>query len=417
MSVINKVLKDLDQRQQPHGMDNITAAHVTYPVRSARWPWVLVAILMILAAGYFGYWLHGNAETTLAAKAAVVAESTPVPKSTTVPAQSADKASVTKTSTAQVNTSQAIQVTESIGAIQADLTATVSDTKPNGQTAIVQQVPEAQVDQINEAAAQTAKQQQLTALANKVIATPAPQTSTATETPKADKQPAQTPSPAVTDTQVMRQAEAASSTKTQQGTMAVTEVKLTPQQLAKKRFGLAMDAKRNGDMDDAMQLFNQVLTIDPSMHQARKQLAAMFYGRQQYIQASEVLEQGLALYPKEYEFIILLARVQLAQGHNQAVLALLKQIPASSKFAMEKWALQSDIAQKLGQFELAEQGYRKLAQHQPEQPRWWMGLAYALDSQANYTAAKTAYKQALLYPGLSSAAEQFIKTRLQQLGE
>ncbi|MGL5358177.1 MAG: tetratricopeptide repeat protein, partial [Shewanella sp.] len=134
-------------------------------------------------------------------------------------------------------------------------------------------------------------------------------------------------------------------------------------------------------------------------------------------EASAVLAQGVLLYPQEFEFALLLARVQQAQGKGALALESLELIPDEHSLARQKWLAQTDLAQKQGQFALAERAYRQLLQQEPRQGRWWMGLAYALDSQQQYPKARQAYRSALTHAGLSPQAIAFIEQRLTQLGD
>lgn len=203
----------------------------------------------------------------------------------------------------------------------------------------------------------------------------------------------------------------------EQGQMAITEVKLTPKQLAKKRFTLASEAERDGKLKDAISYYEQTLALEPSMHEARKQLAALHYGQGQLAKASEVLQQGMLLFPQQLDFALLLARVQQAAGQADLALVTLANIPDTHPLARQKWMAQSDLAQKLGQFSVSEQAYRQLLQQEPQQAKWWMGLAYALDSQQQFTQARQAYRTALGHRGLSAQASAFIEQRLTQLGD
>lgn len=209
---------------------------------------------------------------------------------------------------------------------------------------------------------------------------------------------------------------AASQAKTA-GDMAVTEVKLSPSQLAQKQLALATDAEKQGNLTKAVGHYEKALSLEPSLHAARKQLAALYYGQGQFTKAGDSLSQGRLLYPQEFEFALLLARVQHDLGDTDLALATLGQIPDSHSLARQKWLAEGDLAQKQGQFSLAEQAYRKLLQQEPQQPKWWMGLAYALDSQLQFSQARQAYRTALTYSGLSTQATTFIEQRLRQLGE
>ena len=125
----------------------------------------------------------------------------------------------------------------------------------------------------------------------------------------------------------------------------------------------------------------------------------------------------MLLFQQQLDFALLLARVQQASGQADLALVTLANIPDTHPLARQKWMAQSDLAQKLGQFSLSEQAYRQLLQQEPQQAKWWMGLAYALDSQQQFPQARQAYRTALGHRGLSAQASAFIEQRLTQLGD
>jgi MSHA biogenesis protein MshN len=199
--------------------------------------------------------------------------------------------------------------------------------------------------------------------------------------------------------------------------MTVTEVKLTKTQLAQVQFKKAQTAENDKRLDDAASLYLDTIILDPSLHSARKQLANIYYGRNNADTALQLLESGIGMFPTHWEFYLMKANIENAlQEYNSALISL-SYIDDNSEFARDKWVYQGDIAQKSAQFSVSEAAYRSLLKIESTQARWWMGLAYALDSQQEYFKAAAAYRSALNYPGLSNTATEFVKQRLVQLGE
>ena len=199
--------------------------------------------------------------------------------------------------------------------------------------------------------------------------------------------------------------------------MTVTEVKLTKKQLAQVQFKKAQTAENDKRLDDAASLYLDTIILDPSLHSARQQLANIYYGRNNADTALQLLESGIGMFPTHWEFYLMKANIENAlQEYNSALISL-SYIDDNGEFARDKWVYQGDIAQKAAQFSVSEAAYRSLLKIESTQARWWMGLAYALDSQQEYIKAAAAYRSALNYPGLSNTATEFVKQRLVQLGE
>ncbi|WP_037459425.1 tetratricopeptide repeat protein [Shewanella sp. HN-41] len=360
MSVINKMLQDLDKRQQGHQLTNITPPQMQYVGRAghSKKGWLIGVVCLLLGA------LSVYAFQGINKQENVVLQPQPQLEQQLQPQLQAS----------QAQTSQPIATTESSSSVTVPAVGTAVPIDD-----LVAQVPASDV-----------------ALGI--------DTKTEIQPQSVDEhKPTPTPEPIVNSVQAA-------------GKMAVTEVRLTPTQLAQKQLTMANDADKRADWSKAIEHYDKALNFDPSLHEARKQLAALYYGQGQLHDAAQVLQQGWLLYPQEFELTLLLARVQQAMGDTELALASLANIPDSHVLARQKWLAQSDLAQKQGQFTLAEQAYRQLLQLEPQQGKWWMGLGYALDSQQQFVQASQAYHSALSHPGLSMQATAFIEQRLNQLG-
>jgi MSHA biogenesis protein MshN len=199
--------------------------------------------------------------------------------------------------------------------------------------------------------------------------------------------------------------------------MAVTQVVLTPAQRVDKLLLKAENAETEGQFSEAMDTYSQVLSLLPTQAEARKKLAALHYGQGELLQALGLMNQGIALAPNQWEWYLLKAKIQQAQGDAKGALTTLSLVPNESLWAKDKWAAQGDIGQKIADYSLAETAYLSLSALESHKGLWWMGLGYAQDSQQNYQQAVQSYQRALTASGLSQSAQEYIKNRLVQLGE
>ncbi|MEE1980159.1 tetratricopeptide repeat protein [Shewanella xiamenensis] len=402
MSVINKMLQDLDKRQQGHSLSNVAVHQAQYLGRpnSSR-KWLVISLVSLLVGGVSVYAfqaMYDSRNATDNSVNTVVSAQTPSDNTnpqTDTPAKDMSASAESAPSMAQSPRVNAAPV-EPTSEPTIESVAVNSSTDTANKAALPQESVQAQTEP-----------QQVAVKANQAEVNVNQSEVKITQTEARASESVESAS-----TQALSQASAQPT-----GQMAVTEVKLSPSQLAQKQLVLASDAEKQGQLVKAMDYYAKALKLDPSLHESRKQLAALHYGQGEQPQAAEVLAQGRLLYPQEFEFALLLARVQHAMGDTDAALASLAQIPDSHPLARQKWLAQTDLAQKQGQYPLVEQAYRKLLQQEPQQGKWWMGLAYALDSQKQFTQASQAYRTALSYSGLSTQATAFIEQRLQQLGD
>lgn len=199
--------------------------------------------------------------------------------------------------------------------------------------------------------------------------------------------------------------------------MSVNEVVLSKTQMAQLQYRKAMDAEQAQRLDDAAGYYLEAIILQPSLHKARKQLVDIYFAQNNPTTAMRLLESGISMFPQQWEFYVILSQIQTAIKAYDEALTTVAMIPDSSSWARDKWIAQTDLAQNSKNFALAEEAYRNLLVSESTQSRWWMGLGYALDSQQKYPQAAQAYRSALSYEGLSTSAMTFIEQRLDQLGE
>ncbi|QYK01793.1 tetratricopeptide repeat protein [Shewanella psychrotolerans] len=406
MSVINTMLKDLDKRQQSHGVDELPVPELQYQrAATSKLPWILLALVS-------GVLLLGSG---IAWQRLELLQQDNVQLTHTIE-QAASKGEVVKPAVKVTPIAVDSNRLPKKSAIVADTAVDESHVAQQPMTeniaSVSQRLPKAMNLPAPAVASHTKDTEAVMVAANAIGS---PQTNSTPDTAVAEVNPAKSAkAPSVKSGNAKP---ATKSSTNGSGAMVITEVKLSPTELAQKRFGLAQSAQNEGRIKQAQALFAEAVKINPAMHEARQHLAALYYGQGMLTEAESVLAQGLVLYPQEYDYALLQARVYEAAGLLDKALAALTQIPDSNMLAKQKWTMQSHLAQQSKAYGLAEQSYRKLAQVEPQQAKWWMGLAYALDSQSQFSAAKQAYQQALAQRGLSNQAIAFIDSRLAQLGE
>ena len=201
-------------------------------------------------------------------------------------------------------------------------------------------------------------------------------------------------------------------------TLKISRKQLSPRELAKQKIIRAEQALANNDIHQAETLFEDVLLVMPEHVSARKQLAALWFGRQAYSDALNLLSQGINLSPNDNEFRLMKARVYLQQNLIQHAFGTLNQMPGVNEVVnVEYQSLRATTAQQLNEFSFAAQAYQILVNMEPSAARWWLGLAVAHDSNSEFEQASNAYQTALNKSGLSGSAETFARQRIIELGE
>jgi MSHA biogenesis protein MshN len=202
---------------------------------------------------------------------------------------------------------------------------------------------------------------------------------------------------------------------TSSSSMSVSRRQLTSSQLAAQKMTQAEQALANNNIAKAEKLFEEVLMLQADNKTARKQLAALWFGRKAYQAAINILAQGIALAPENSEYRLMQARIYLTQGQTERAYQILQGLQSSDN--IEYLATQARIAQQLTQYEQAIKNYQQLAKMQPDEARWWLGLAVAYDANKQYSLALQAYQSAQAQGNLSASSLNFVEQRMQELRE
>ena len=197
--------------------------------------------------------------------------------------------------------------------------------------------------------------------------------------------------------------------------MSVSRRQLTPKELVAQKLVRAEKAIKINNIIKAEQLFEEVLIVDPTHKQARKKLAALWFGRKSYQQATNLLSRGISLDRNDEELRMLKARIHLQQGQHEAAYTTLK--PLAMLKQKEYQVMLANVSQQIEQYESAIQAYKTLINMQTYSGRWHLGLAIVYDKNSQFSLAITEYALALTKSDLSIASAKFAQQRMQALGE
>ncbi|OXR99230.1 tetratricopeptide repeat protein [Shewanella algae] len=452
MSVVNQMLKDLDKRQQPHNLAHVPAGQAS---QAAANPWWLLLGGTLLGisllglglwiGGYLGSGSQSTSQTqnqtqnssgnraepsqTVPYEPGPTGRNRPQPKAVSSAADGSDRLSLepeAQNSALQLP-SKSLAPSEQSKAPDTGLNAQGSafETKSSETNDFETKGPEmygSETGNLNSSRADESLETSAVAerLAAKeeplgLEAGQEPAQSVQIERPGRNEKSGLDQKPSPNESGRITQSTSGAA-KPSQAKMSVTQVSLTPAELSQKKLQQGQQAKELGQLDKAMSAYAEALRLNDANHNARQELAALFYGRGELDKAAVLLRQGAESYPQQPTFWLLLARVQKARSELPLALASLQQIADGSELGREKWLLQAEIGQSLKDWPLVQQSYLSLIRQDASQGRWWLGLAYAQDASGDYDAAKASYQEALKRQGLSADARDYIENRLAQIG-
>ena len=395
MSVINTMLKDLEQRQG----QTLSGRYLPPTPRRRGLPLLIgLLLLVVLPAVAYGVWhIWLRPAEPLAATPAPTAMPTP-----------AEPTPTTASSTLEKSTRQPVaEAQEPMTQVQSAATASVS-------AAVVTPA----------VAPEQADSPRMQAKVSSPVAVPTPSREPAQTTDVATLPTAEPAESAELEDALLGPDEGPQVTEASapeaefveepKGSLEIAEEMLSPQQEAELERRKGLQAVSKGQLTQACDSFSRVLANDPLDHETRERLAGLLYGEGRLPEAQQVLAEGIRLAPMRADFRLMQARLAMASGNKaQALQTLSDQEPAVAS-NLDYYATRAALAQELEQPAIASRSYQQLVIAQPTEARWWLGLGISLDKQGRALAALDAYHKALNLP-LSSASRQFVQQRIGQL--
>lgn len=192
---------------------------------------------------------------------------------------------------------------------------------------------------------------------------------------------------------------------------------LTPRQLADKAFAGGYAALRRGDLAEGERQLRAALRHSPGHVKSREMLAGIYIKSGRYVEAGQLLQQGIAIQPAHSMFRKLYARVLLEQQALDKAVAILEQrLPALAQDT-DYYALLAALYQRQGRYENAAALYRKMLDTNPMVGLWWIGLGISLEKLEQNEAAREAYEKARASGTLAAQMIQYTDNRLAALQE
>lgn len=174
-------------------------------------------------------------------------------------------------------------------------------------------------------------------------------------------------------------------------------------------------AMADGRDTEAIAGLEIMLQLQPQNHQVRRHLAALLLKNGAPGHSELLLEQGVEQYPQALPLRESLARLYAQISQPAKALTLLKGRNPDVLLHPDYIQLRARLAQQLQDHQQAQLDYALLSRFQPESIKWRLGLAVALDQDGQYQAAVEVYRWlagATTTPDIGA----FVQQRLAALG-
>ena len=201
------------------------------------------------------------------------------------------------------------------------------------------------------------------------------------------------------------------------GTIEKQRRPLTEKQLAEQAFHKGYAALRKGQVQTGERFFRKALSSSPEHIRSREMLAGIYIKAGRYVEAAQLLKQGVAVNPDHSMFRKLYARVLLEQeGLDQAVAVLERSLPQISQ-DLDYYALLAALYQRQGRHENAVALYQNMLKQNAMVGIWWIGMGISLEKMNQSEAARKAYEKARASGTLAAQMLQYTDNRLAALNE
>lgn len=354
MSVINKVLRELDQRHAISASAQNAAPREVRPVRDPseghEWFWRIVAGLLLIALVWVGWVIYQIQPRRVATDLGIAAGESARREAAPVLAEAKPAPSETKTTRPETRPAPAdagdLRLAQSI------------------QTPI--------------AAAERAQER------------PVPRE------PK--PKPVAAPQPAPSASRVEKH-----------------ELTPAPVQRAEAEFRRGAALLQQARVSEAEARFAAAIGLDPAHEQARQALAAMLIEQRRLEEARNLLEEGLHVNPKQQQFAVALARIYVERGDYATALDVLNRSRNEAQPSADYDAMLGSVLSRMGRDREAVEAYRGSLRTAPGKGGTWLGLALSLENLDRRGEAADAYRRALASGTLTADVKQYAEQKVRAL--
>jgi len=186
----------------------------------------------------------------------------------------------------------------------------------------------------------------------------------------------------------------------------------SPEEKAESLYRKGVSLIRSGQERDGENALKTALAIYPPHIKARETLSLVLLQGHQFEQAKRILYEGIDIAPGYAPFSSRLARLYVEQGDETRALDLLEhnlgQVTPDGTYL----GLLGTLYQRAAKPEEARDAFRQAINLQPDESRWWMGLGVSLEALRDWAAARDAYRRCLMNANTDPRVRQYAEQRL-----
>ena len=189
----------------------------------------------------------------------------------------------------------------------------------------------------------------------------------------------------------------------------------TPRDQAEAEYQRGLSLVNQGRMAEGMESIRLALTHFPAHEAARQTLVALLIEAKRHEEAAPIIEQGLALDPRQTKLALLSARVKVELGDVAGGLAVLERHSDAGAQDPNFRAFRAALYQRLNRHADAVNDYTAALRFVPRAGTWWAGLGISHHALNRRAEALEAFRQAQSVGNLGPDLAGFVEQRIRQL--
>lgn len=157
------------------------------------------------------------------------------------------------------------------------------------------------------------------------------------------------------------------------------------------------------------------LALEPAHIKAREMLAGVYISQGRWVEASELLRNGLVMAPQHHVFTKLYARTLMQLKRDEQAIEVLSASQPVVAQDPEHYAILAALYQRQSNHDAATRAYSEILKVHPHMGIWWVGMAISLEALGEYQQAVAAYQQARKSGTLNGDVARYTDNRLMAL--
>jgi MSHA biogenesis protein MshN len=190
---------------------------------------------------------------------------------------------------------------------------------------------------------------------------------------------------------------------------------LTGTPRANAEYRSANDLLAQNRVEAAIGRYADALGYDPRHVQARQSLVVLLLEQGRVAEAEGLIREGITLVPQQASWPMLLARMQVQAGDAKGALETLERSAPNAQGNAEYHAFLATLMQMQGRHREAIGQYEASLKASPESGRALAGLAISLEQEQRIPEAREAYRRAQAASGLGRELEAYVERKVKQL--